>query len=839
MKPSKKAFVTYRLLVEFIYSAPVFLTLYFVINYFSSVSASYFIAGLLLWQLFTWYSLSVRYKKEKYTFYHNRIVRNGGGIFSESRTELIIRKITQVTMKLPYAENRLMKTGSISIQSAGADAAEVRLSSISEPEKIHSYVQEVMKSNGFKLTKSNPIQTETPKTAAVFLEASEVFFAMLFAVFCVVAPVFSLRALGLDQTFGIDEVLGNATVLILPGSIVVIGIFAAMFFLRFMYLKRRVYNVYDGVITYGESFFSKTESFIPVENLSDSELKQTFVDRIFGIYDLKISCQGSRHEIYFRNIANGCEMENNIGRMINNAKSPIPAGRDGEELRAKRNLPGHSLKNPAPPDTRFTATYRMDARRTLTPFLIALPFCLITVIPMVPWLILLARRLIAVKSTTYLIKAKSVESRYSFMSQKNFEFANEKITGIVFTENALDKRFGTCSITFWSIGSSRNVKFSNVSKTPALYESITAKTGIRSQEPLYTMTSHFSFLRMLKANALLHLGALIAVAGLIILVISIDSILSDISEISTDLLSIPNQKNVISNVLTIINLLLIIVLKASTVFYFLTLAYKSNYYKRSKLTFYRHHVHFEEGVEFFNRQLFKRHHYADYDSIKNITTIRHPLSELGKVTLNVAGETLTKEGKKDAKKKKAISNGFAINYVDGMDVKNELLDIIFHDRPASHQISGIEQKIHAYAKRPVMTVRPDLINCLINPPVVLGVSLISAMLIVLGRLFDTLTVITLIACIPAILILATMIIRAREYVIQPHRVVAKSGILYKKQVSILFAKVDHINLSQGNLNRIFRTGNVSVNTTGSSRPEMVIRNLKDFRQFYDILKKHY
>ena len=132
-------------------------------NYFSSVSAVYFIAGLLLWQLFTWYSLSVRYKKEKYTFYHNRIVRNGGGIFSESRTELIIRKITQVTMKLPYAENRLMKTGSISIQSAGADAAEVRLSSISEPEKIHSYVQEVMKSNGFKLTKSNPIQTETPK----------------------------------------------------------------------------------------------------------------------------------------------------------------------------------------------------------------------------------------------------------------------------------------------------------------------------------------------------------------------------------------------------------------------------------------------------------------------------------------------------------------------------------------------------------------------------------------------------------------------------------------------------------------------------------------------------
>ena len=64
-------------------------------------------------------------------------------------------------------------------------------------------------------------------------------------------------------------------------------------------------------------------------------------------------------------------------------------------------------------------------------------------------------------------------------------------------------------------------------------------------------------------------------------------------------------------------------------------------------------------------------------------------------------------------------------------------------------------------------------------------------------------------------------------------------MLYKKQTSIVYSKIDHINSSQRFLNKIFKNGNITVNTTGSSRPEMVINNIHDYTEFFDLLKKKY
>jgi hypothetical protein len=41
------------------------------------------------------------------------------------------------------------------------------------------------------------------------------------------------------------------------------------------------------------------------------------------------------------------------------------------------------------------------------------------------------------------------------------------------------------------------------------------------------------------------------------------------------------------------------------------------------------------------------------------------------------------------------------------------------------------------------------------------------------------------------------------------------------------------------LNKMFHNGNISVNTTGSSTPELIIGNIDNFKEFYDILKKYY
>ena len=82
-------------------------------------------------------------------------------------------------------------------------------------------------------------------------------------------------------------------------------------------------------------------------------------------------------------------------------------------------------------------------------------------------------------------------------------------------------------------------------------------------------------------------------------------------------------------------------------------------------------------------------------------------------------------------------------------------------------------------------------------------------------------------------------VRAKTYFIQSYRVVKKSGVIYKSQKSVVFSKIDHINKGQGALNKLFKNGSVVINTTGSSRPELVLTNLPSFAEFYEELKKHY
>jgi len=206
-----------------------------------------------------------------------------------------------------------------------------------------------------------------------------------------------------------------------------------------------------------------------------------------------------------------------------------------------------------------------------------------------------------------------------------------------------------------------------------------------------------------------------------------------------------------------------------------------------------------------------------YDNIKDITTVKYPFSKLGSIKFNVAGEHIVQQGKNQS----MVSNHFKINYIDDIDTKNELIDIIFYQRPNAQQIIQIEQNIQSYSPKPILFSKPDIANSLT------------------GLIIVSVIIFPLIALLPITIPLTIWWVKVKSYSIQPYRVVAKSGILYKKQVSILFNKIDHINYSQGMLNKIFKNGNISINTTGSSTSELIISNIHNFREFYDVLKKYY
>ena len=84
-----------------------------------------------------------------------------------------------------------------------------------------------------------------------------------------------------------------------------------------------------------------------------------------------------------------------------------------------------------------------------------------------------------------------------------------------------------------------------------------------------------------------------------------------------------------------------------------------------------------------------------------------------------------------------------------------------------------------------------------------------------------------------------IIVKAVSYNIQSYRVYKCSGVVFKKQLSITFNKMDFIALEQGPINKMFGNGNITINTIGSSSPELTVKNIKDFKKFYEIVKDRY
>ena len=776
--PNRKVFVTYRFLRDTAITAFFALVLY--VGLFVAFKISYLwlyiSAAFLILRAISYYSLSVQYSKEKYIIQENRIIHRSGGIFSDHETELIIRNITNVTMLLPYLEHKLFSTGSIGIQSAGSGGIEVFLQSLDEPQKMYDTISTIMRKNGFSLKKDKLVQEERPNVLGVGLEvfggAAIGLITFLLIFMSSFAPLIALFRNIADESF-IVMVLA-----LLIGAIVICG---ALFFiiLKFLDLKNRRYRLYDDTVTYEEGFLTRNYSFLPVENLADSTVNQNVVERILGLYDVKVSCQGARQEILFKNMENGKMFEENLDNLLSQKKGLALKQKAKEKPAA-----GQAKKTAAVPktalsrDKSYTAEFSMDMKRSLIPYLILLGLMIILfplailLFPLIfAWVAGFVKTLIDVNVTRFMIKPESIEQRRDFLSSKHVEFTIEKITGIVIKENFIDHWLGTCSIHFWSIGSNEDIQFKNIKKAEGLYESVLAKSGIREEKPMYEKAADYSLLRMLKAafplTLLMFAAVIIAGAG------------------------------------TLIFPLLAIVPVLILTIYLIIWLYRKRYYRYTRIRFYKDYVYFRRGF------LFKEHYYALYDNIKDVSTVKYPFSDSGSMRFNIAGERLVQQGKNQA----VVSNSFIMRYMPQIQDKDDLADVIFHYRPKP----GFSMP----ERKELKVSRPALANSLF----VLGaVSVVLFPLIVL---------------LPITVPLLVWHVRVKSYTIEDYRLVSRWGMLYKSQLSIVFSKIDHINSSQGFLNKMFSNGDVIINTAGSSRAELVIKNIPDYKGFYEIMQKNY
>ena len=83
------------------------------------------------------------YKKEKYSIQETKIIRHYGDWFSDNVIEITYKKIVEIKLTLPFIQNKLFKTGNISIQTAGGGY--ISIVNIDNPEEVYNEILLKMK----------------------------------------------------------------------------------------------------------------------------------------------------------------------------------------------------------------------------------------------------------------------------------------------------------------------------------------------------------------------------------------------------------------------------------------------------------------------------------------------------------------------------------------------------------------------------------------------------------------------------------------------------------------------------------------------------------------------
>ncbi len=720
-----------------------------------------------------------RYSKEKYIFLEDKIVKQSGSLFSDSKTELKIRNITHVNLTLPYIEHNIFGTGHISIQSAGSGGVEVDLISVEDAAEKYKEISEMMKNNGFSLKKESVIQKEYPSGIGAFIEVMSGAFLTLISVFFFI-QAFLFGALGIQFISG---QLGTGAFIILGIFLVILFIFflIARFTFRFLDLYMRVYTIYPDTITYYEGFLTKVYSYIPVENLADAATSRTVTDRIIGLYDLKLSCQGSGQELLFKNVINGEEMENNIHNLIKESRSLDNMEYAKETLQSDKTekVTSHEETKERGTST-ISSIHTMDPKKSLMPFLISILFLPIMIIFLPLLLVIIiavAQSVIAVCCTTFYVKENSVEKRFSFLSSKQSEFSFEKITGIIVKENFIDRMFNTFTIKFWSIGSSEDITFANIRKSDELVKLLLEKANIQDKEVIYEARPSFGLKQFFMANFPFLILLVALFAG--------------------------------SIVGTFFSLFFFLPLLFIPLGFLITFIYKLYYYQfYAKMSFFKSHLEVKKGI------FFHTHYFSRFKDIKGLKIIRFPLTDVGYMQFNIAGEQLLTSGTSPS----MVSNSFGLKYIPDIEKRKDFTDIMISNNLSKELISELEnRKLNSLIQSHKIS-RPAFAN---TATVIL---LLTPLLLVL---------------MPIVMGILYWKIKVTNYHIQETRVLKKHGIIYRTQESILYKKIDHINSYQGFLNKVFSNGTIIVNTTGSSKAELLVKNISDYREFYDVLEEKY
>ena len=745
-----------------------------------TVSPLFLLGVVGLWVLAIGMALlttTVAYGKERYEIHEDHLICFKGGLLSDARTELDVRNITHVRLRLPWLRYPLFGIGDVRVESAGSSDAEITFASVHEPEAVFQIIQERMRANGFALEKSRVLHEESPgvlgATSAAVQVALVALSTIAFALFAGVGTIADIADGDLLQI--IMPLIFGGLVL---GALGFVGYLAV----TFLDVMRRTYTVYDDTVAYTEGFLTRDNCFIPFENIADASAKRTVIDQILGLYDVNVSCQGSNSEIAFRRLARGEELSAAIRTLVASATEKTRAERTrAAEERAQEAEAGETGPQPkrsrrvsavpvVAPGEAWTADLRMDMGRVMLgtlPMFWAVPL----------WVLALIGAAIRTSATTYRVGENSVSSAYSFMGSHSVEFAYDKVTGIEVVRNPFDIAMKTMSIQVWSIGSSQALVLHSIKESSVDLPALLRQCGIDASEPVATeLDQSFGPKVWLIQNIPMFLWLLVGVPLALLSTLFIGPF-GPLAALA--LLAIPIPK-------ALLNWLAI---------------------KRQRMTFHANHVQCQRGI------IQQRHTYARYECIKKVHSARIPLTDQGSLKLFVAGErVLQQQNQQQQQKGAAVPYTIQAMYLEGITAKVDAVDALLLGRIEADAVAGT----HPGDDDVIRQTHSALGNLLPGAVISLFLPFLWPLLIL--QIWRT---------------------KLRTYTIESDRVVERGGILFQYATSVLFDRVDSLQQSQGALGKAFGNGVVTLMTAGSSRPDFVIANSPDYEIAYTDIRARY
>lgn len=731
---------------------------------------------------------AIAYRGTDYTIAKDHIVIRHGGVFGDRSIELDLVNITLVEWRSPYLLKLFYGVGHLVIREAGNAQQNARMVYLEQPERIYRLIAQNMRDRGFSMQRNARISQQRSGVLGAFVDMAG--FALGLAYTVVVVADTLLLAFGkiaaniaaslrpLVAQVESTEFIASVFVFALSGLLLLAGVVWMAF--KFLELSRRTLTLHDDVVDFYQGFLSEKRQYIPLENLTDTDLSRPLYKRVLGLSDLRLSARGSGNSLVFNSMPGAEAFARALEQQLDKMSARNASAR-AAQAQADVDVEAEST----PPAPGRTETFKPEVwRAALGSLLNLLVFPLVIFAGMglfaalgalgvenlgaigaaifgaiaiwggiwlVSTLFGIGRSVLFARATEYSFDTRRARKTFDFLNHQETKFASEQITSFSILTNPIDRAMGTMTLRLRSIGSAQTLDFRHVAHSPYLIEALEQALGFAppgAPSEATELIPTYTLLDGIKAHLAGYLGALatLMASGVIIGILLEELLLFLVMGLGLFILG------------SLINI-----------------AWHAMRVSRLRATLGTHTLTVAGGI--LNRY---RHHTA-LAAIKGVSSLQYPASSLG--ALNIA-----------------TGGGFtmSVDFLPAIRMQHERLD---------SRILG----------RRVAQDTP-------NAPVEFGPTPSTALL---RHLAWCIVCVIFIPTLPATLGWVALRTRRTRYRIENERVLVELPLIYHRRTSVLYERIDHLETRRDMANKLCGTRDVEVYTVGSATVDLQLRGLAD------------